>query len=414
MRIPFVHFADLHIGVESYGKLDTETGLNRRVMDFLQRLDDVVEYAITHEAGAVLFAGDAFRTRDPEPTYLREFARRLRRLAQADIPLVLLAGNHDIPAMEQRATSLDIFQALDISGMTVARKPGVHRIPTRYGTLQVVALPYPVRQRLLRQDVYRRKSMEELDREVTRILTQLLTNLQAECDPQLPTVLLAHVSVEQARWGSERSIMVGRDVTLPRSALADPTWDYVALGHIHRHQDVNEGQTPPMVYPGSLERVDFGEEGQPKGFCWVEVERGHAEWRFVQVNARPFITVKVDVRAAAGDPLALVEQRLRGVPLKDAVVRLQLTLMPEQEPHLPERELNALLAPAFYAQIVREVQRTTADRLAGLEVETLTPEELLSYYLEARGKAPEAIAAYLDEARAIFNDVEERGGTDEH
>lgn len=413
MRIPFVHFADLHIGVESYGKLDPETGLNRRVVDFLQRLDDVVEYAITHEAGAVLFAGDAFRTRDPEPTYLREFARRLRRLSQANIPLVLLAGNHDIPAMEQRATSLDIFQALDIPGMTVARKPGVHRLPTRYGTLQVVTLPYPVRQRLLRQEAYRHKSIEELDREVTHILTQRLTALRAECDPQLPTVLLAHVSVEQAYRGSERSIMVGRDVTLPRSALEDAAWDYVALGHIHRHQDVNEGQTPPMVYAGSLERVDFGEEGQPKGFCWVEVERGHAEWRFVQVNARPFITVKVDVRAAAGDPLALVEQRLRGVPLKDAVVRLQLTLMPEQEPHLHERELSALLAPAFFAQIVREVQRTATDRLAGLEVETLTPEELLEYYLEARGKAPEAIAAYLDEARAIFNHVGEWGGKDE-
>ncbi len=400
--IPFIHFADLHIGMENYGRLDPETGLNQRVLDFLRRLDDVVDYAIVHEAGAVLFAGDAFRTRDPDPTYLREFARRLKCLAQADIPLVLLAGNHDIPAMEQRATSLDIFHALDIPLMTVARKPDVYLIPTRYGTLQVVTLPYPVRQRLLRHEAYRHKTIEELDRAVTQALTQRLAELRARCDPALPTVLLAHVTVEQAQWGSERGIMVGRDVALPRSVLADAAWDYVALGHIHRHQELNEGAHPPIVYAGSLERVDFGEEGQPKGFCWVQVERGRTQWDFVQVNARPFISIKADVRAAA-DPLAALRQRVRGVPVQDAVVRLQLQLLPEQEALLPERELSALCSGAFYLQIVRNVERQAMDRLAGLEVESLTPEELLEYYLEARGKTPEQIEAYLNEAREIFH-----------
>lgn len=413
MKIPVLHFADLHIGVESYGKLDPETGLNQRVLDFLHRLDDVVEYAIAHEAGAVLFAGDAFRTRDPDPTYLREFARRLSRLAQAGIPTVLLVGNHDIPAVEQRATSLDIFHALAIPHVTVARKSAVHRIETRYGPLQVLTLPYPVRQRLLRQDIYRRKSIQELDQEVAHILAERLAALKDELDPALPTVLLAHLSVEQAQWGSERAIMIGRDVALPLSVLADAAWDYVALGHIHLHQELNNGHQPPVVYAGSLERVDFGEEGQPKGFCWVDVERGHAEWRFVQVNARPFITVKVDVRAAT-DPMAVITQRLRGVPLQDAVVRLQIKLLPEQEPHLRERDLSALLGAAFYAQIVRDVERAAVDRLDGLEVETLTPEDLLSFYLEARGKAAEHIAAYLDEARAIFSEVGEALSDDEH
>ncbi len=402
--IPLVHFADLHIGVESYGRLDAETGLNLRVLDFLRRFDDMIDYAIAHQAGAVLFAGDAFRTRDPEPTYLREFARRLMRLAQADIPTVLLVGNHDIPAMEQRATSLDIFQALTVPNLIVARKPDILRLSTHYGPLQIVTLPYPVRQRLLRGEAYRRKSITELDQEVSRILVQRLEALKRDLDPQLPTVLLAHVSLDQAQWGSERAIMVGRDVTLPLSVVADPAWDYVALGHIHRHQELNHGQQPPVVYAGSLERVDFGEEGQPKGFCWVEVERGQARWRFVQVNARPFITVKVDVRAAS-DPLAVITQRLQGLPLQDAIVRLQVKLLPEQEPQVRERDLSAQLAPAFYAQILREVERPTLDRLAGIEVETLTPAELLELYLESRGKTPEQIAAYLEEARSIFDAV---------
>ena len=98
--IRILHFADLHIGMENYGRLDPGTGLNLRVVDFLRRLDEVVTYAITHEADAVLFAGDAFRTRTPSPTHQREFAQRIRRLSEAAIPTVLLVGNHDIPLME--------------------------------------------------------------------------------------------------------------------------------------------------------------------------------------------------------------------------------------------------------------------------------------------------------------------------
>jgi hypothetical protein len=55
--VRILHFADLHIGMENYGRLDPETGLNRRVVDFLERLDQVVDYAIEHAADLVIFAG---------------------------------------------------------------------------------------------------------------------------------------------------------------------------------------------------------------------------------------------------------------------------------------------------------------------------------------------------------------------
>ena len=397
-----LHFADLHIGMENYGRLDPETGLNRRVMDFLDRLDEVVDYALEHEADCVLFAGDAFRTRTPNPTYQREFARRLLRLSAAAIPTVLLVGNHDIPVMEQRASSVDIFDALAVPHITVARRPELLRLETRRGILQIAAIPYPVRQRLLTREQFRRMRQEDLDRAVTEVVVGLIRQLAAQVDRELPAILAGHFSVENAHWGSERNIMIGRDVTVPLSALTDPVWDYVALGHIHQHQNLNLTGDPPVVYPGSLERVDFGEEKHPKGFCWVEIERGQATWHFIEVPARPFRTIRVDVRSEP-EPLEAIQEAVARYNLTAAVVRLVVEMSPEQEPQLRDGMLSPLLTEAFFAQINREVERSARDRLEGLEPESLTPEHLLEHYLNGKGKSEPEIAAYLEEARTIFH-----------
>ncbi len=400
--IRLVHFADLHIGMESYGRLDPETGLNRRVVDFLDRLDEVVTYAIEHEADAVLFAGDAFRTRTPSPTYQREFARRVRRLSEAAIPTVLLEGNHDVPVMAQRASSIAIFETLAVPHVTVVRRPTLLRLQTRHGFLQVAALPYPVRQRLLTQEQFRRLSAEALEHKVVRIVLNEIHRLAAQVDTTQPAILLGHFSVDVARSGSERHIMVGREITLPISELVDPVWDYVALGHVHRHQRLGDGR-PPVVYSGSLERVDFGEADQPKGFCWVEVRRGEVQWQFRPLKARPFVTVHVDVREAA-DPSAVVRDALRDRDLTDAVVRLVLVTRPGQEALLRDSDIMPLLEGAFFVQINREVERVVRDRLEGLQPDEMTPLHLLERYLMSSGTPPDELPRYLQEARQIFAD----------
>lgn len=399
--IRILHFADLHVGMENYGRMDAETGLNRRILDFLERLDEVVDYAIAHEADVVLFAGDAFRTRNPSPTQQREFAQRIRRLSDAAIETVLLVGNHDVPVMEQRASSIEIFATLGVPHVIVAARPELLRLETRRGPLQVAVIPYPVRQRLLTREQFRRLDREGLDRAVTEALVAIIQELGAAVTPDAPAVLLTHLSVESAHWGSERSIMIGRDVTVPLSALTDPVWDYVALGHIHQHQNLNPGASPPVVYPGSLERVDFGEEKQPKGFCWVEVQRGRVDWRYIETPARPFVTIRVDVRDTT-TPLAAIREAVTAHSLAGAVVRLIIQMTPEQDSQWRDADLAPLLAEAFFAQINRDVDRAARDRLEGLSPEAMTPEHLLEAYLLLRNKPASEVAAYLEEARAFF------------
>src|SRR5919199_573559 len=135
--IRIAHLADTHIGMENYGRLNPETGLNQRLHDFLNSLDQALDAALEAKVDLVVFAGDIYKTRDPTPTHQREFARRIHRLAQAGVHSVLVAGNHDIPLSTGRATSVDIFRALEIKHVTVARSIGTHRIETKAGPVQV-------------------------------------------------------------------------------------------------------------------------------------------------------------------------------------------------------------------------------------------------------------------------------------
>ena len=409
-KIRLLHFADIHIGMENYGRLDPATGVNGRVLDFLCRFDELIDYGLEHEVDLVIFAGDAFKRRNPNLTYQRAFARRVKRLADAGVPVVLLVGNHDLPTMVQRASSMDIFRTLDVPNVVVGRDERVHSIKTRHGLVQVATVPYPIRQRLLAHDEYRGLSIEQLDNVLKHTVTENIGALAKKLDPDVPAVLTAHLTISGATFGSERSVMLGRDAVILKSALADPTWDYVALGHVHLHQSLNDGGYPPVVYSGSLERIDFGEEGQLKGFCWVELARRETTWKFVEVKARPFVTVRADVREALNPTMAL-QQAVATYDLRDAVVRLILQLRADQELLVRDRDVRALLSDAYFVgSIVREVEREARVRLGSLAPEEMTDRELLVKYLETKNTEPERCRVLLEHAETIFRPEGGPGG----
>ena len=400
--IRLLHFADVHIGMENYGTTDPATGASSRVMDFLRRLTDIVEFAEQNDADLAIFAGDAFKSSNPNPTYQREFARRIKRLA-GQCPVVLLVGNHDIPAVSQRASSVEIFHTLAVDNVIVGRADEIHRIETRRGPVQVATVPYPVRQRLLADVNSRGLNLGDLDMLLREQVGVLLRDLAGQIDPDIPAVLTGHFTVQGAQLGSERGIMLGRDVAVTVGTLADPVWDYVALGHIHHHQDMNPGQQPPVVYSGSIERIDFGEENSPKGFCWVSLERGSTRYQFVELAARPFVTIKVDARDVRRDPTQSVLKAIHKHDLKDAVVRVLITTSPETDTLINQREVEAALGEAaFVAAIQREVDYPVRARLGVDRPEGLAPAELLERYLVSKDTSPDRLALLKEYAEMLF------------
>lgn len=403
--IKVLHLADIHIGIETYGRFEAKSGLNSRILDFLRRMAEAIDLALAREVDVCIFAGDAYKNQRPNPTLQREFARRIKRLADAGVPTVLLVGNHDMSAADRSASSIDIFKTLDVPNVTVGNREVLHQITCRRGQpLQVATVPYPQRSRLLSQEDYRKLTIEALDKALADITIENINTLatQTKEKPDVPTILTGHFSVGGAVQGSEQSVMLGRDVVVLKSVLADPVWDYVALGHIHKHQALNGGAHPPIVYPGSLERIDFGEEREPKGFVVVNLEKGKADWEFVQVKSRKFLTIRVDVRES-DDPLTTILDKIDEHHVKGAVVRVIVQATEAQDPLIEDRLIQQALGEASYvAGIKHDIDRLKRRRLKKGNIESLTPLEALTLYFESKGVASDEKETLLEHASQLI------------
>jgi len=401
--VKIIHFADLHLGVENYGKIDPETGLSSRLGDFLSALDQLVDYSLENKADLVLFCGDAYKTREPSQTQQREFARRINRLASSNIPVFLLAGNHDMPNASWRATTTEIYHTLAVKNIYVSsNKPDTYNIPTASGTVQVVAVPWLRRSTLLNREDYKNLTLEQVNERMQEALTQVISEKAAALDPSLPAVLAAHLWVTGAKVGSESMMTIGQEPAVLLSNIALPDFDYVALGHIHKHQVLREN--PPVVYSGSLERVDFGEENDDKGFYVVDIVpdattgKRRVSYDFHPVNARRFLTIDVVPAADDLDPTATVvkaiNQQTTGV--RDAVVRLKINLPSSLEGQLRNNEINDALKEAHYATVAREVQRETRLRLGDAAGEEIQPIAALEAWLDKQQISPERRTLLLE------------------
>ena len=389
MRI--LHFSDLHIGVENYGRTDPETGLSTRLGDFLASLDQVVEFALTQGIDLVLLAGDAYKGRDPSQTHQREFAKRLARLSEAGIPTFLLVGNHDLPNAVSRATAVEIFATLRVPNIYVGANLDTYTVPTPAGPLQILAVPWPRRSVLLGREESRGLSIDEIRGEIERRMTEAIDFRTNRLDPNVPAIIAGHVTVNGATVGTERSMMLGQDHVLLASALERDQVDYVALGHIHKHQVLRRDR-PMLVYSGSLQRVDFSEEGDEKGFCVVDLDPAAptgqrlTDFSFQKLEARPFVTIDATVAAGDVDPTQTVLEAIARKDVTEAVVRVRISLPGELEAHLRESDIRQALEPAHY---VAAISREASDgerrvRLTGESTEGLQPIEALRLFLEGK------------------------------
>ncbi len=384
----FIHFADLHLGIENYGTVDPDTGLSSRLADVLRVLDELVDYALGNNIDFVLFCGDAYKTREPSQTQQRELAKRVKRMSDAGMPLFMVVGNHDLPNAPGRANALEIFQTLSVSKVLVSSKPAVHRIDTRTGPVQIAALPWLRRSGLLAKEESRSLTLEQITSRMQQTLTDTVSFLAGSTDPTVPAVLAAHVAVGSARLGSERTMMLGKEPVVLTSNMALPQFDYVALGHIHKAQVLHEH--PPVVYSGSMERIDFGEESDDKGFYVVELnttmpagERCVAK-TFHTVSAKKFITVHAKIEATTPNPTAEVLRSLaeRETEFKNAVVRIEVDCPEQLEGQLLDADIRRAVKDAQSVNISKNIERETRVRLSGQNAEDLTARRVLELYLD--------------------------------
>jgi exonuclease SbcD len=379
-----LHFADAHIDIANYGRHDPQSGLPLRTLDFLKSLDAIVDVAIEERVDLVLFAGDAYKDRTPVPTFQREWGRRIVRLSQAGIPTLLLIGNHDISPATGRAHAMQEFETIPVPHVRVLSKP-VFLGPNELEDLplQVIGLPWVSRSSLMAMlelnGAEPSKIYEELEGRIVQLVNMWMDERR---DPALPVVLTAHASVQGAVYGAERAVMLGSDLVLPGSLVRDPRLSYVALGHIHKPQNLNPNAQPPVIYPGSIERVDFGEIEDDKYFVIADVEPGRetkVDWR--KLPGRRFIDRRVRLASAEEIEMGLLEALPAEADMAGSIVRMVIEYPVEWDALINEAELRKRAAACFEFHLVRRPQREVRLRLPNdVTISSLTPLDLLDKY----------------------------------
>ena len=403
----FLHLADVHLGMENYGRIDPSTGLHTRLEDYIKCFSFAIDTALKENVDLVIFAGDAYKNSNPNPTHQREFAKQIYRLSEADIPTVLINGNHDNPVSFGKATSLDIFGTLNVPKAKIVTKPELLDIETKAGPVQVFGLPWPTKNLFLSKEECKDLTDHEITKEIQKRASKKINEFARMVKPGTPAIFAAHLAVAEATYsGSERSVIIGSDPVFPAQILAQKEFNYVALGHIHKYQDLNIGNDIPVVYPGSIERINFGEEKEDKGFCLVNIEGGKTSYEFITVPARKFITVDIEIPTGQ-DPTTLLLNEIEKHDLAGAVIRVIYTMPTEGTNSLDFTKINSALEGAFMVATIAEktkpIERTQRADIS----EDLGMLEALGKYIESNPELVPQTDELLNRAQKLEKELED-------
>ena len=406
----FLHLADVHLGMENYGRIDPATGLHTRLKDFIKCFSFAIDIALEEKVDLVIFAGDAYKNSSPNPTHQREFAKQIYRLSEAEIPVVLINGNHDNPVSFGRATSLDIFGTLNVPKARIVTEPELLNVETKSGPVQVFGLPWPTKNLFLTKEECKNITDEEIIKHLQIRVSKKILEFARMMKPGIPAILAAHLAAAEATYsGSERSVMIGNDPVFSTQVLAQKEFNYVALGHIHKFQDLNPGNNIPVVYPGSIERINFGEEKEDKGFCLVNIEKGKTSYEFIPVPARRFITIDINIPQEQ-DPTDALLHEIEKHDLSEAIVRIFYTMPAEGVDSLDFNKINHALEEAFLIATIAEKSKPI-ERTQRAEVsEDLGMLEALDKYIQSNPELVPLADELKTRAQKMEQELENREG----
>ncbi len=380
-KITFIHTADIHFGMENYGKIDPKTGIHSRLIDFQKALHECIDHAIARDVDFFMFSGDAYKTPNPSPTHQRLLSECFFRLFKHDIPIVMVIGNHDHPLTFGKSHALEIFGQLPLEGFHVISKPENITLQTKHGPIQITGIPWPTRAQVSLSNEHQNRTAAQLTEIISNSIADIIRNLADKLDSHIPAILAGHLTVSSGIFsGSEKRAVYGNDPVLLPSQLAIEPYEYVALGHLHRYQNLNPNAHPAIVYSGSIERIDFGERKEEKGFCLVTIhEKNNTTHEFIQVATRPFIQIEIMLN----DDSSHTEQILAHVrkhPISNAVLKIVYTLPAHIKDRVDAHVIHNACETAHYVVGIFPIRPIVVkESRASLKVDMNLQELMLSY-----------------------------------
>jgi exonuclease SbcD len=162
--------------------------------------------------------------------------------------------------------------------------------------------------------------------EVADYMIKTIDEMYESRDKEVPIIFAGHFTIRDSKSGSEqKTVNTFAEPLIPKYVFEKKDYLYVAMGHLHQFQRVME--KPPTFYTGSINRTDFNEDEDDKGFMFVEAQDKKVQYKFIKVNARRFVDLVYDLTDSEDPQIFLLSEiEKRKQELVEAVVKLQVTL----------------------------------------------------------------------------------------
>lgn len=320
----FLHTGDLHIGKKLFEASVME--------DQAYILDQIYEIALQEQVQAVVLAGDLYDRSVPPAEAVTLLDSFLTRLIQAGIPVIAISGNHDSPERISFGEKILEKQGLYLAGNYEGK---LRRVELSDGEILVsfVCLPF-IRPAVVGETTSAAAVAEILERE--RLLSRKNTGdpfpgkekeKEKEKEPVLRQVLVTHYFVTgENGWtpqlaDSETGVDVGGIDNIPADIFR--SFDYVALGHIHRWQQVGD---LPICYAGAPMKYSFSEARDSKSVNIVEL-KGREPAKIT----RRYLTPLHEMRCIKGQLQELIHPEVAGAEGVSCEDYIQATLTDREE-----------------------------------------------------------------------------------
>jgi len=406
--IRFIHSADYHFGIENYGKIDSATGIHSRLLDFNNALSHCISYAIKEKIDFFLFCGDAYKTINPSPTQQKLLLKSFLQLYKANIPVVIIVGNHDNPLSFGKANSLDIFKELPFDGFHVLSKPDTIRLELKKGPIQIVGIPWPARNTIAINKQHLAKSSKQLIGYITNALSSIIKEKASQLDPNIPSVLAGHLTVSNGIFsGSEKRAIYGSDPCLLPSQLSIAPFDYVALGHLHRYQNLNPKGYPAIVYSGSIERIDFGERKEEKGFCVVSIpEKNKATHEFIKIPIRAFKQIEIHLKTEADQTEQIIEV-LKENSIENAIIKIRYHIPAGKKDLVDIKRIQSYCSNVHYLAGIIPIRKLEERQYRPSMKIDMNLNTLLDIYFDAKKECKERKEHLIKKTLALYEEATE-------
>ena len=369
-----ITFADAHIGISTYSTIDPKTNLNTRVLDSLNGIDQIINYAEENNIKYILFAGDMFKNALPSPTLVREINKRIKASAEKGIKWIIQDGNHDVSPLETAKSALDPLSTLKVENVEHTRFEKTYMIDNN---IRVLVLPTYTTQE-----------------EVENILSKYNDNIK--------TIVMGHFTSLNAKLNDW--LIASNEDAIDIKIFQKPNILAVVLGHLHKHQILNTN--PLSYYCSSTIRTDFNEEHDKKGFVVLDIDNNYnVSYIFKEIKTQEFLSVKMDL-VGEDDAQANVMAYLNHIKndLNNKVVRVQLTL--DKENNIDDNEILEFLKNnnvSYIANISKIFDREQLIRNKDIN-EQITEEEALREYFKDNSDKDEIIKLGI----SIINEMKEK------